>query len=291
MNLNHLKAFVKVVELKNYQEVAKLIGVSQPAVSQRMKALEDHFQTKLISRTPQGISLTPQGEMFYKESKEILGKWERLEDYYLQAQPTGNLTIGASTIPSEYLLPKLLKDFRSHYPSVHFSMRVAGSRNIQDLLLERKVDLIVTGEPDRHEKVQSIPFFEDHLTLIMPRSTPEDNLVVEDLFQYGWIVREQDSDTKLTFEQALSSKGFQVQNLHVVGQVGSSEAVIAAVEAGLGISVVSSLAAERAERYGRIKTAAIIDLDISRNFFVSCHKENQHLSTIDTFIDFVTTEV
>lgn len=288
MNLNHLKAFVKVAELKNYQEVAKLIGVSQPAVSQRIKALEDYFQTRLLSRTQQGISLTSQGEMFYKESKEILDRWERMEDYYLQDQPTGNLAIGASTIPSEYLLPNLLKEFRRGYPAVHFSMRVAGSRNIQDLLLERKVDLIVTGKPERHDQIESIPFFEDHLTLIMPRSETINNLEIKDLFQYDWIVRESYSDTRHTFEQALSSKGFQVQELHVVGQVGSSEAVIAAVEAGLGISVVSSLAADRAERYGRIKTAAIIDLDISRNFFVSCLKENQHLSTIDTFIDFVT---
>ncbi|WP_028782308.1 selenium metabolism-associated LysR family transcriptional regulator [Thalassobacillus devorans] len=291
MNLNHLKAFVKVAELKNYQEVARLIGVSQPAVSQRMKALEDHFQTKLISRTPQGISLTPQGEMFYEESKEILVRWERMEAYYLQDQPIGNLAIGASTIPSEYLLPKLLKEFRSQYPAVHFSMQVAGSRNIQDLLLERQVDLIVTGKPERHDQIESIPFYKDQLTLIMPRSVTINNLKMKDLLQYDWIVREQHSDTKHTFEQALSSRGFHVQDLHVVGQVGSSEAVIAAVEAGLGVSVVSALAAERAERYGRIKTAAINDLDISREFFVSCLKENQQFSTIATFVDFVTREV
>ncbi|QHS24384.1 LysR family transcriptional regulator [Virgibacillus sp. MSP4-1] len=288
MNLNQLKAFVKVVQVKSYQEAAETLGVSQPAITQRIKVLEDYFQTKLLTRSHEGFSLTPQGETFYQISQEILEKWSRLEYYYLGNEPTGNLVIGASTIPSEYLLPSLLKQFRIKFPAVRFRMQVSGSAEIEKLLKNRSVDLIVTGQPEHEEDIDSIPVFDDELKVITQPGEEVSKLEINDLFRFDWILREAHSNTRQAFEKALLKQNHTIEELHVVGEMGSTEAVIAAVEAGLGISVVSSLAANRAQKYGRVRAISIKDLDISRKFYVSYLKENQNALTIAAFLDFIT---
>lgn len=290
MNINHLKAFVTVVQVQSFQEAAKILNVSQPAITLRIQSLEEKFQTKLINRSHDSITLTPQGEFLYHETLEILRRWDELENYYLSEQPKGKLSLGASTIPCEYLLPPLLKDFRAQYPEVKFTMKVSGTKDVIQWLLNRNVDVIVTGTPEKHNKMESIPIFEDELTIIAP---PFEKIVhnqtgsFTNLLDYNWIIRNEDSNTRQTFEDEVNKLGLSIEEFNVVAEMGSTDSVIAAVEAGLGISVVSSLAAQSAKKYNRVQILQIKDFHVTRKFYLSYLIDNKNSPTISTFNSFV----
>lgn len=290
MNINHLKAFVIVVQVQSFQEAAKILNVSQPAITLRIQALEEKFQTQLIHRSHDSIRLTPQGELLYNESVNILKKWDEIENYYLSDQPKGKLTIGASTIPCEYLVPNLLKDFRNEYPEVKFQMKVSGTKDVIQMLLNRNVDVIITGTPESHQNMESIPIFEDELKIIVsPFEEINTNQTYSftELLDRDWIVRNEDSNTRQTFEEEIQKLGMSMKELNVIAQMGSTDAVIAAVEAGLGISVVSSLASARANRYGRVKVLEMKDFQVPRKFYLSFLKDNKNSPTISSFLSFV----
>ncbi|MEC1742979.1 selenium metabolism-associated LysR family transcriptional regulator [Schinkia azotoformans] len=288
MNLNHLKAFEKLIQVKSFQEAARQLSVSQPAITLRIQALEEHFKTKLVKRTGEGVQLTSQGEVIYKRVKEILKLWEDLEVQFLGGEPVGKLVIGASTIPSEYILPKIIKKFKSTYPDVDFSMRISGSKDVVDWLKNRLVDIAITGEPMTTPLLYSRPIVSEKLSIIAPLEFIEEDIKqFRDLFDVEWILREKNSDTRSSLEKTIATLGFSTELMKIVGELGSTEAVIAAVEAGLGITVVSSYAAERAAQSGRVKIINLKDFQVTRNFYFSCLEENKNLPVISAFLGFI----
>ncbi|MEC1779037.1 selenium metabolism-associated LysR family transcriptional regulator [Schinkia azotoformans] len=288
MNLNHLKAFEKLIQVKSFQEAARQLSVSQPAITLRIQALEEHFKTKLVKRTGEGVQLTSQGEVIYKRVKEILKLWEDLEVQFLGGEPVGKLVIGASTIPSEYILPKIIKNFKSTYPDVDFSMRISGSKDVVDWLKNRLVDIAITGEPMTTPLLYSRPIVSEKLSIIAPLEFIEEDIKqFRDLFDVEWILREKNSDTRSSLEKTIATLGFSTELMKIVGELGSTEAVIAAVEAGLGITVVSSYAAERAAQSGRVKIINLKDFQVTRNFYFSCLEENKNLPVISAFLGFI----
>jgi DNA-binding transcriptional LysR family regulator len=288
MNLNHLKAFEKVIQLKSFQEAAKQLSVSQPAITLRIQALEEHLKTKLVKRTGEGVQLTSQGEVIYRRIKEILKLWEDLEAQFLGEEPAGKIVIGSSTIPSEYILPKIIKNFKSTYPDVDFSMKISGSKDVVDWLINRTVDVAITGEPTITPLLYTKPIVSEKLSIIAPLEfIVEDIKQFRDLFDVEWILREKNSDTRSSLEKTIESLGYTTELMKIVGELGSTEAVIAAVEAGLGITVVSSYAAERAAKSDRIKIISLKDFQVSRNFYFSCLLENKNNPVISAFLNFI----
>lgn len=288
MNLNHLKAFEKVIQVKSFQEAAKQLSVSQPAITLRIQALEEHFKTKLVKRTGEGVQLTPQGEVIYQRTQEILKLWEDLEAQFLGGDPVGKLVIGASTIPSEYILPKIIRKFKSTYPDVDFSMKISGSKDVVDWLKNRAVDVAITGEPQITPLLYIQPIVSEKLSIIAPLEFIEDDIKqFRDLFDVEWILREKNSDTRSSLEKTIESLGYTTELMKIVGELGSTEAVIAAVEAGLGITVVSSYAAERAAKSDRVKIINLKDFQVTRNFYFSCLLENKNLPVISAFLNFI----
>ncbi|WP_102346635.1 selenium metabolism-associated LysR family transcriptional regulator [Bacillus sp. Marseille-P3661] len=288
MNLNHLKAFEKVIQVKSFQEAAKLLSVSQPAITLRIQALEEHFNTKLVMRTTDGIQLTPQGEVIYAKVTEILKLWSELETQVQGDEPVGRLVLGASTIPSEYVLPTIIKEFKGDYPKVDFCMKISGSKDVVSWLNHRSVDVAITGEPSKNPSLYSIPILKEQLSIIAPIGVfDEDVYHFHDLLESEWILREKSSDTRASLEKMFETLNYSLDQIKIVGELGSTEAVIAAVEAGLGVSVVSSYAAERASHYGRVKIIKCIDFNITRSFYFSCLNENKTNNLISTFLTFI----
>jgi|GEM_PF-2892926 len=287
MNLNHLKAFVKVVQTGSFKEAAKHLSVSQPAITQRIQTLEEYLKTKLFSK--EGEGLTSHGKTLYERSVEILALWEQVEREIWGTKVTGRLTLGASTIPSEYILPAILKSYRAIYPDVRPQLRISGTKEVLRWLRDRSIDLAFTGEPFETAGILAFPVAADQMNLIAPADTEWTESVshFEELLETEWIMREPESDTRRTFESYLCKKGIQLQQLRISGQLESTEAVIAAVEAGLGISAVSSLAAERALKLGRVKIINLVDFSIQRKFYCSCLEDQKDTSVLSTFLTFV----
>lgn len=292
LNLNQLKALVKVVQTGSFKEAARHLHVSQPAITQRIQALEEYMKTRLLSKDSEGVQLTSHGRTLYERSLEILCIWEQVEKEIWGTKVSGKLIIGASTIPSEYLLPPMLKAYRNVYPEVKLQLKISGTSEVIRWLRERTIEVAITGEPMATEGVESFPLAADQMKLIVPTDWvwPTTFSHLEMLAETDWIMREPESDTRRTLEVYLTRKGIDASRLHISGQVESTESVIASVEAGLGISVVSSLAAEKAEKLDRIQVIDLPDFMMLRKFYCSYLTDQRNQSVISTFISFLKTK-
>lgn len=289
MNLNQLRALVKVVQTGSFKEAARHLHVSQPAITQRIQALEEYMKTRLLSKDSEGIQLTSHGRTLYERSLVILELWDQVEKEIWGTKVSGRIILGASTIPSEYILPQMLKSYRLIYSDVRLHLRISGTSEVLRWLRDRTIDVAITGDPTYIEGVSSFEIAEDHLKLIAPYDyeLPHIEDCRDFLAEADWIMREPESDTRRTIEMYLKTQGINMNDLNVTGQVESTEAVIAAVEAGLGISMVSSLAAEKSEKLGRIKIVEVPDLKIERKFYCSYLNDQKNQSVISSFLSFL----
>ena len=258
MNLKKLEAFILVVEKNSFSEAAGVLKSSQPSVSLKVKSLEDELGFELLDRGASGIRPTPAGMLVYTAAKDIANRWRTLEGELgeFQGTLTGTLTIGASTIPGTYLLPCWVKKFRSLFPKVDVKIEIGDSKKILEKLQNHQVDAAIIGMKVESRLLKSKPVALDSLVLVTPFEHPLVQTASPDfsqIQQYDFVLREEGSGTRKMMEHSLAEKGLSFEDLTVAVSIGSTESVIAAVEAGLGISFISRLAAMPAQKAGRIK--------------------------------------
>lgn len=292
MKLSRLYTFIRLAELKSFSLVAEEFKITQPAVSIQVKALEEYFSAQLVERTPEGIILTPEGELLYREAREMLKIWENIGQKMnqLQAVIKGDLIVGASTIPAEYFMPELIVNFCLSHPLVSLKMEVGDSSSVIQDLLKRRYDVGIVGFPPEEEDMIAVPIAEDQLVFVVPKYHPfttKDNVTAIELVQERFIMREEGSGTRKAMRDGLAQIGLSVNDLRTVAQLGSTEAVIAAVEAGLGLSIVSSLAARRAEKLQRLAIVPVKGFQIQRKFYLCYLTDQKGQLLIKKFIEYL----
>ncbi|MFK9092683.1 selenium metabolism-associated LysR family transcriptional regulator [Bacillus salipaludis] len=289
MNLNKLEAFILVVEKKSFSEAAAALKSSQPTTSLKIKSLEEELGLELLERGTSGIQPTAAGQLVYHAAKEISQRWRRLEDdlHGFQDTLTGTLTIGASTIPGTYLVPGWIKTFRNLYPKVEVTIEIGDSKKILDKLLDHQIDVGFIGLEHDSNKLTFRPIGSDSLVLITPNGHPmvhSDNPDLSQIKQYDFVLREKGSGTRKVMEDYLSLHECSLSDLQSVVSIGSTEAVIAAVEAGLGISFISKLAALPAAKAGRIQIVEKFD-PFLRNFYFTSLTDTENRPIIKEFTE------
>ena len=289
MNLNKLEAFILVVEKKSFSEAAAALKSSQPTTSLKIKSLEEEVGMELLERCTSGIQPTAAGKLVYHAAKEITRRWRHLEDeiHGFQDTLTGTLTIGASTIPGTYLVPGWVKTFRSLYPKVDVIIEIGDSKKILDKLLDHQIDVGIIGLEQDSNRLTFRPIASDSLVLITPNGHPmvhANEPEFSQLKQFDFVVRETGSGTRKVMEDYLSIHGYSLSDLHSVISIGSTEAVIAAVEAGLGISFISKLAALPASKAGRIQIIEKFD-PFLRNFYFTSLTDTENRPIIKEFTE------
>jgi len=289
MNLNKLEAFILVVEKKSFSEAAAALKSSQPTTSLKIKSLEEELGLELLERGTSGIQPTAAGQLVYHAAKELTKRWRRLEDdlHGFQDTLTGTLTIGASTIPGTYLVPGWIKTFRSLYPKVDVTIEIGDSKKILDKLLDHQIDIGIIGLEQDSNKLKFRPIASDSLVLITPNGHPmvhSDDSDFSQIKQYDFVLREKGSGTRKVMEDYLSIHECSLSDLHSVVSIGSTEAVIAAVEAGLGISFISKLAALPAAKAGRIQIVEKFD-PFLRNFYFTSLTDTENRPIIKEFTE------
>lgn len=295
MNLKKIQAFLLVIEKGSFSDAADRLGLSQPAVSQQVKSLEDDLGVPLINRASPNIQPTKAGYYVYKIGRQLIEQWQELEAgiQAFHGTVTGTLRIGASTIPGTYLLPRWIGKFYRSHPNIDVIIDIGDSKDIHTKLLNRQIDLgIVGSEPDSKEIVSKIVAV-DSLVLISPLAHPIITADHEkdpcDLLQYDFVLREEGSGTRKAMEEGLTRCGIEIGDLRSVAQFGSTEALIAAVEEGLGISYVSMLAAAPAVKAGRIHLVSVIE-PFNQKFYLTYLKGNQNHPLIKEFDTMIETQ-
>ncbi|MDR3762523.1 MAG: LysR family transcriptional regulator [Acidobacteriota bacterium] len=266
-----LKVFRSVSENLNFRRAAEELHLSQPAVTQQIKALEEELGTRLLDRTGGRVVLTGAGRILRQRAEEIAELVERTRDELasLSGEHSGTLSAGASTSIAQYVLPRMLGIFKAANPHVKLQIRSGNTEEVVEWLVEGRIALGLIEGPALRKDVQVEPFMEDELVLLYPAQhawARREELTVDDLRGAPFLLRERGSGTRRVLEAALEKAGLRMDELDIVMELDSSEAILGCVESGLGIGFVTRAAVLPRLPLGKIATASIRGLRIPRNF-------------------------
>ncbi len=289
VTIRQLEIFNAVVESGQVTKAAKSLFLTQSAVSLALSEMENQLGGSLFDRSGRSMKLNDRGRYFLPVSRDILDKLEDLDCLMNEKDGkfAGSLQLVASSTIGNYVLPYLITAFKSMHPDVHFNMLVCNTKTAEKLILERSVDLgFVEGEVS-HEQVSVTSWFQDELVLIQ-RTTddPETEKSMDvrtDLQNYKWVMREAGSGTAQTFKSKL---GRYVTDLDVVMELGHTEAIKKAVEAGAGIGCLSNLTVCRAVSRGWLQEIQLKGVDMKRQLYVIQHKNKAKTRLMNEFLDF-----
>lgn len=289
VTVRQLEIFNAVAESGQVTKAAKNLFLTQSAVSLALSEMENQLGGSLFDRSGRSMKLNDRGRFFLPLSRDILDKLEDLDSLMNEkdGQFAGTLQLVASSTIGNYVLPYLITAFKSLHPDVHFNMLVCNTKSAEKLILERSVDLgFVEGEVS-HEQVSVTSWFQDELVLITRAKDESDTRMVcdvrTDLKKYRWVMREAGSGTAQTFKSKL---GKHVTDLNVAMELGHTEAIKKAVEAGAGIGCLSNLTVCRAVNRGWLKEIAIKGVDMKRQLYVIQHKNKAKTRLMHEFLDF-----
>jgi DNA-binding transcriptional LysR family regulator len=273
-DLRQLEVFQKVVEFESFSKAAKAVYRAQASVSETIASLENQIGTRLIDRLGRQIVPTRAGELLYKHAVLLLDmkKTACLEMQKYLGLKGGEIKVGGSTIPGEYILPKVIGRFRKENPSVVVLLTVADSSEIERQVLEGDFELGVIGSKGSHKNIQSQKVWKDELVVAVStqhRWAKRGSVTVEALLNEPFILREFGSGTLNIMDQYLREAGLKdMDAFKVVARLGTSTAVKEGIKAGLGISILSLRALESELKTGELKALRLKGISMFRNFYL-----------------------
>jgi DNA-binding transcriptional LysR family regulator len=293
MNLDYLKTYLLLVKLGSFSQVAKKLSISQPAVSFQIQKLEHDLGVRLINRSQKKISLTESGKRVLVFAQAVNNEEETLirEIEHMREEVGGELLVAASTAPGELILPAMVGEFIRRHPAVKAQIVVQDSMEVIAGVHEGNYEVGICGTaPPAEYGLQSFRMVGDEIILIVEpdhRLTTKERVSFADIENEPFIRREATSGTQRTVESLLSKAGHSFSRLtpHLI--VGSSQAVISAVESGAGIAFISNLAAAKALKMGTVKQVYLSGIKLKRDFFCIYYAEHASSRLLREFIDFI----
>lgn len=283
MHLKQLEVFVNVVKLKSFSKAAEAVYLSQPTVSAHINALEDELDAKLIVRSTKEVYPSKAGKIFYQYALEMLNlrdmAMQEVKSYSTQVR--GTLDVAASTVPSQYLLPRAMPSLIEKYPQLTLSIKQYDSVEVVHRIIDMDAEVGVTGAIFEKSGCVFEPVAEDRLVIITP-NTPafaalEGRITPDIIRSNKFISREYGSGTRKESEIFLHSIGIDPQSLRISVQLQSTESVIQGVKNGLGLAIVSKYACEDCVASGGILAFDYESPDLSRSFY-AVYRKNRPLS-------------
>ena len=257
INLKQLEAFVATAEFSSFTKAAEIMFLTQSTVSSHISALESTLGVRLIQRSArQRVTLTPEGERVYREARDILDRCQSLQDLGSHNREN-QLVIGASTVPGQCLMPEIMADFLAAYPGSRYVQLRGDSTQIHQHLAMGKANLGFVGVAANRTEYHYHPIAEDRLVLITANREPYCTLHRQgvsglELLSHPMIHREENSGTRQEMENFLIRSGIDLNALNIVAQIDNPEAIKSSVSRGLGVSIISILAAREDVLSGRL---------------------------------------
>ena len=289
MNLKQLEAFVQVAEFKSFSQAAKKLFLTQPTISAHIASLEKELNVRLFIRNTKDVSLSESGERLYKYAHQIVDIEERIEQEFSNStQHKKRITIAASTVPAQYLLPQILAIFGDKYPDEQMQLLELDSAKVIQLVAEHEVEVGFTGTVLDEKHCKYLPFYEDELVIITPNNETYQKLRTEKLSKWllneKFIMREEGSGTRTEAESKLEISGIAINQLNVVASIANQETIKRSVAKGMGISIISKLAVEEEIQSGKLCAITFSDTDNKRNLNLVYNKNYQLSSSAAKFI-------
>ena len=278
IEFRHLETFCRVADLKSFSKAADDLFLTQPTVSGHILSLEQSLSLRLFDRASREVRLTKSGEVFLEYASKILSFRKDLLNALSEFSQgiRGELSLGASTIPGEYLLPKLIGDFKKEHPSFIISLKIADTKEIIQYVLQDNVEFGIIGAKLNHPSLHYEKYEEDEIIVVAPSDHPltrKKRVNLEELLKEPWIIREEGSGTRIAVEKALRWKGKSLKQFNVVMEMGSTSSVKEGVKAKLGLAFISGRATEGEVSQGSLSRIDVEGFEpISRQIYIVSHR-------------------
>lgn len=267
----HLQIFVAVYRERSFTKAAEQLYTSQPTVSEHIQNLETRLNCRLFDRLGRSILPTTEAEILYPRAIAILDDLRRLEEDINTTRQvmSGELIIGASTIPGTYILPAIAASFKNEFPGLSFEIRINDSAKIVDAVADNELLIGVVGAKIPSAGLLFQPFTEDELILAAAAANPlPAAITMEELHGLPFIIRERGSGTRKSIEALLGQQQNTLDRFNICATLGSSASVKEAIKANLGVSIISRHALRDELANGTIKDVQLSGMTMKRNFYV-----------------------
>lgn len=281
IEMRQIQVFLAVSELLNFSRAAEKIHLTQPTVSGHLKTLEKYLKVELVDRGKRGVRLTPAGEMFHPFARRIFALQNRAAkelSLYSEAK-TGNLEIGGSNTPGEYILPAIIGHFSNRHHQARITLKIGDSNSITNLIADGELELGLVGAPAPESEFTSHRCLADELILVTSPKVATDlkiphQLNSDEFKKLPFIIREKGSGTRRTFENTLQETGLNyLSELNIIAEMGSAEAIRQALKNHLGIAIVSNLSVAEDLESGKLKKLLLPGAPIYRSFYLISNRD------------------
>ena len=295
MDFRRLEVFQKVFELRSFSRAGQALLLAQPTISEHIRLLEEDLKLALFDRQGREVIPTKAGELLYgycRQLTELRQEALRSMQQFLD-KGQGELLIGGSNIPGQYLLPGLLGKFKKKYPRIRLRVLVDDTRNIVEQVLGGAIELGVVGARVEQRQIFCQLLTKDELVCIRPPEFPpgeKKTIAPRELLSLPFIMREAGSGTRRSIENALRKINLNPEGLSVVAELGSSEAVRQAVKAGLGVSILSRRSVAEDLAAGLVREIKVNQFPLFRNFFLIYRKQRTLSPLAEEFKEFLLKE-
>ena len=285
-----LQVFYTVARLLSFTKAAEALHMTQPAVTFQVRQMEEHFNTRLFDRTHNRIDLTEAGRVVFEYAERIFEHYAEMENAIreMTGDISGAITLGASTTIAEYMLPALLGEFKSKYPDVNVRLKVTNTEGIVSMVENNVIDLGVVEAPVNNKNLLVEVCRVDQLVAIVAPQHPladKSSVTMQELSEYPFICREQGSGTREVIMEYLSEQDLGKDYLQSCMELGSSEAIKGAVEAGMGVSILSSSSISKELSLGMLKDIPL-DPPLERPFSFVRQRQKFRLRAMEELLDF-----
>ena len=291
MDLWQLNIFVAVVENKSFSKASEAINLSQPTVSSHIKELEDYFKCRLLDRLGKITEPTKAGQILYQHAKKILFLKDQTETamHDFLGKVKGSLVLGGSTIPSGYILPKIIGPFSKKFPDIHIDLIAGDTNQIIEELKKGKIEVGIVGAKTDDPLIFQEELVADEMRLIVPfdhKWAIKTSVGCPELLKEAFIAREKGSGTWQSILKSMARAGFDPKTLNAPVTMGNTVSVIQGIIHHVGISILSTIAVQDDIDKGRLKALSVQDLDLNRFFYLTTSTKRSLSPICKIFIEF-----
>jgi len=296
MKFNQIEIFCKIVELGSFSRAAEASHLSQPTLTEHIKGLEDYLGTTLLDRLGREVVPTKAGDILYDYAQKILKLKREAEQtlWSLKGGVKGDLAVGASTIPGEYILPSLIKGFRDNFPDIIIKLTIGDTKKVIEDIVNNRIEIGIVGAVVESVKLEYHKFVKDELVLIVPPNSSwakMKSITLEKLKEIPFVLREKGSGTRMVMEKSLRDHGFDIGRLNVIMKLGSTTAVIQAIKSGIGCSIVSRRAVQENLNNKTLKAVSIEKIKTFRDFYIVLRRGKFKSPLCEAFFSFLQEKV
>ena len=293
MNLKQLESFSYIIETNSFSEAAKKLFLTQPTISSHISLLEKELSTQLLIRTTKDVIPTDAGKKLYTYAKQMLQIQNTiLEEFHVKSDDEKNvITLGASSIPEQYILPEILPKYLKKNKN-EFKIGRGDSFEIINQVVNKEIEIGLVGTQIETSNCIFEPFYKDKLVVITPVNQKylqmkEEGFHIKDLLKEPIIMREEGSGTRKEIKKVLNHMKINDGSLNIIATLNSTEAIKRSVANNMGISIISNLAVQDYIKDKRVLAFDLAEENIYRNLYIVRNKEMYMSKSSLKFIKFM----